>query len=95
MKLTTQAQEEIKKALISFNTPGGGIHLYNTQGCCGPTVQMELSTNTRNNETVVNIDGIDFFIPNDLLPTIADVTVEYSANGFRFNGLKKGSNCCS
>ena len=94
MKITETAQLELKKALDSFDNPGSGIHLFSTQGCCGPSIQMDIAAHVGIKETVMSIYGIDFFVENDLLTTLDSVTIEYGSNGFRLNGLKKASTGC-
>lgn len=94
MKITEQAKDEIQKALEGFNKPGSGIHILSAQGCCGPSIQMDIATHVGNGETALIVEGIDFFVTNDLLPAMADITIEYGSNGFRLNGLKKNSGGC-
>lgn len=95
MKVSEDAQKELKKALDSFNKKGAGIHIFSTQGCCGPSIQMDITTQVGKGETVISLGGIDFFIPKDLLPQLENVTIEYSENGFRLEGLQKnGGSCC-
>lgn len=96
MKVTEEAQIELKKALDSFNKPGAGIHIFSTQGCCGPSIQMDIATQVGNGETVISFEGIDFFVPKDLLPLLENITIEYGQHGFRLKGLQKsGGSCCS
>lgn len=94
MKISEQAAAELKKALDDFNKPGAGVHIFSTQGCCGPSIQMDISTQVGNGETVLSINEIDFFVASDVLPTLENVTIEYGMNGFRLTGLKKSSGCC-
>ncbi len=95
MKISEQAQTELNKALYNFNKPGAGIHLFSTQGCCGPSIQMEISAHIGVGETLINQDGIGFFVASDILSTLANVTIEFGANGFRLTGIKKSnSSCC-
>ncbi len=95
MQITEQAQIELRKALDGFNKPGAGVHIYSTQGCCGPSIQMEVATQAGSGETVISLEGIDFFVPNDLLPQLENITIEYGWNGFRLMGLQKnGVSCC-
>jgi len=94
MKVSEQASSELKKALDSFEIPGAGIHIFNAQGCCGPSIQMDIAPQPANNEIAVNIDGIDFFVDQELLNTLASVTIDFGANGFRLNGLQKSGGCC-
>lgn len=95
MNVTERAVTELKQALAGFDNPGAGIHIFNAQGCCGPSIQMDIAMQPGENETVVNIENIDFFVGNDLLSTLEIVTIEYESNGFKLNGLKRnGSGCC-
>ena len=94
MKITEQAQVELKKALYNFNQPGAGIHIFSAQGCCGPSIQMDLTAHIGAGEILVTQDSIGFFVTSDLLSALADVTIEYGANGFRLTGMKKSSGCC-
>jgi len=55
---------------------------------------MDIATHVGAGETVISIEGIDFFIANDLLQTMADITIEYTSNGFRLAGMKKASSGC-
>lgn len=95
MQITDEAQKELKKALDDFDKPGAGVHLHSTQGCCGPSIQMDIATQVGYGETVISLDGIDFFVANDLLAELENITIEYSQNGFRLKGLQKsGGSCC-
>lgn len=47
------------------------------------------------NETVISLEGIEFYVTNDLLAKIEEVNIEFSSNGFRLAGLNKtSSGCC-
>jgi Fe-S cluster assembly iron-binding protein IscA len=95
MKITEQAQIEFKKALEEFNQPGAGIRVFSTQSCCGPSIQMDISTQAGVNETIISIDELDFYAATDLLPMLENITIDYGNNGFRLIGLEqKGCGCC-
>ena len=94
MNVTKQAQEELLKALKKFDKPGAGIHIFNGPGCCGPAVQMDLAEHAGNDETVIEKDGIDFFVANELLPEAADIIIGFGEKGFTLTGLKKSGGCC-
>lgn len=95
MQISDEAQKELKKTLTGFDKPGAGIHIFNSQGCCGPSIQMDIATQLGSGETAISIEGIDFFVPKDLLPQLENVTIDYGSNGFLLKGLKKSSdNCC-
>lgn len=95
MKITEQAQVELKKALEDFNQPGAGIRIFSTQGCCGPSIQMDISTGIGADETSMSIDDIDFYASNSLLPALENITIDFGNNGFRLIGMEqKGGGCC-
>lgn len=94
MNITEQAQVELKKALVGFNKPGAGIHIFTTQGCCGPSIQMDLTQQIKPDEMIISLEGIDFFVANDLVPTLSELTIEFGSNGFRLVGMKKNGSCC-
>ena len=95
MNITVQAANELKKVLDNFGKEGAGIRIFSARGCCGPSVQMDVAQQIANGETNVFLDGIDFFVANELLSELTDVTVDFGPNGFRLTGLKKsGSSCC-
>lgn len=95
MNITNQAAIELKKSLAEFDKPTAGIHLFSTAGCCGPSIQMDITQHVGSNETDISIQDIEFFIANDLISQLADVTIEYGSNGFRLAGLQKsGGSCC-
>lgn len=95
MNITDQAAIELKKIMTEFDKPGTGVRVYSTTGCCGPTIQMVIAPNVGNEETIISIQEIDFFVANDLISRLAEVTIEYDSNGFRLAGLKKsGDSCC-
>lgn len=94
MKITEQAQAELKKALYNFNKPGAGIRVFSSQGCCGPSIQMEIAAHLEVGETLLTQNEIGFFVNGDLLTKLAEVTIEYGENGFRLTGMKKASSGC-
>lgn len=94
MNLTKTAKEELEKTLGSFNHRGAGIHLFSTDGCCGPSIQMDIAAHIGSNETAMSLEEIDFFIANDLMPALDSVTLNFDSNGFRLEGLKNTGGRC-
>lgn len=94
MKLSAKAKEELSKVLETYNEGSKGIRIYGTQGCCGPSVQMDVANAPQKGETATNIDGIDFYIENSLIETLTEVTLDHNGFGFLMNGLKKSGSCC-
>lgn len=94
MKLSAKAKEELSKVLETFNNESKGVRIYGTQGCCGPSVQMDVANAPQTGETATNIDGIDFYIENSLIETLSEVTLDHNGFGFLMKGLKKSGSCC-
>lgn len=94
MELTEEARAALKQALEDFNQPGAGIHLFNSQGCFGPKINLEISTQPGPNETKVILEDVDFFIDNSLLPSLQDVTFLHTGRGFIMNHLTNTGGCC-
>ncbi|PKP51997.1 MAG: hypothetical protein CVT92_10935 [Bacteroidetes bacterium HGW-Bacteroidetes-1] len=95
MQITAQAHAELKKVLDGYNRQGAGIHIFSTHECCGPSIQMDIANQAVMNETVISLEGIEFYVTNDLLAKVEEVTIEFSSNGFRLAGLNKtSSGCC-
>lgn len=94
MNITDEAFIEIKKAISEFNKPESGIRIFSMAGCCGTSIQMDIVQFIGKEETVISIQGIDFFISNDLVTKLENVTIEFDSNGFRLSGLPNNENCC-
>ena len=94
MNISEQATVELKKVLDNIDQPGAGIHIFSTQGCCGPSIQMDVASQAAKEETVINLEGIDFFVEKSLLPSLESVTIEHTSNGFRLAGLERNSSGC-
>ncbi len=95
MNITEQAAIELKKALAEFDKPTASVRIFSPAGCCGPSIQMDIAPQVGKEETTVTIQGIDFFIANNLIEQLANVTLEFGSDGFRLSGLvKSGGGCC-
>lgn len=93
MNITENAANELNKVLDNFDQPGAGVHIFSAAGCCGPSIQMEIAKQPGEDEAVLNIQDIDFFVDKNLLPTMEKITIDYSSNGFLLKGFQ-GSGCC-
>jgi Fe-S cluster assembly iron-binding protein IscA len=95
MNVTDDAANELKKILDEFNKEGAGVRIFSTQGCCGPSIQLDIVPQPGSEDTIVSIGNIDFFIEKSLVPTLSSVTLDYGVNGFRLNGLVRSGGCCN
>lgn len=95
MNVTEQAIAQLKKIIATFDNPKTGVHIFSAEGCCGPSIQMDIETEVGKDETILSVNDIDFFVSNDLLPQMENVTIEFGDKGFRLAGLQKsGGSCC-
>lgn len=94
MNITDQAAIELKKIIAEFDKPGIGVRIFSTAGCCGPSIQMDIAPHVGSEETIISIHDIEFFVSNDLISQLTEVTIEYGSNGFRLIGLQKTAGSC-
>lgn len=94
MNVTEQATAELKKIIATFENPKTGVHIFSGEGCCGPSIQMDIEHQVGKDETILSVNEIDFFVSNDLLPQLENVTIEFGDKGFRLAGLVKSGGCC-
>jgi iron-sulfur cluster assembly protein len=94
MKITERAAAQLKNILEKHDSPEAGIKIYATQGCCGPSPGMDVAENPGFNDTQIEIDGINFFVANELLDKMENSLIELSPGGFRIHGCPKKNSCC-
>ena len=95
MNATSQALEELKKVLNSEENPLTGIRIFTQQGCCGPSVQMSVSDHALNDDKIITIGSINFFIASSAEEMMSGVTLDFGPGGFKLEGMKRnGSGCC-
>ena len=95
MKVTEQAIEQFKNAIEQYNTPGCGVRLFTSSGCCGPALQMDIVNQLSVGDKMVSINDVDFFVEAQADQMLAEVTIDFRENSFKLDGLKKSGSCCS
>ena len=93
MNVTENAIKQFKTAIDQYDKPGSGIRMFAGSGCCGPAVEMSIEEQGSSGDTVLTIDGVDFFIESKAEQMMSNVTIDFRENGFRLDGMKK-SGCC-
>lgn len=94
MNITPIAIEELKKLLNNSETPVAGIRFFSEQGCCGPALHMSLVEKSSEGDKEILIDSVKFLIENSAEELLEGVTIDYSENGFKVEGMKNNSGCC-
>ncbi|HKK68315.1 MAG TPA: hypothetical protein VJ946_08885 [Bacteroidales bacterium] len=94
MKISEQAAKQLKVILEKQESPEAGIKIYATQGCCGPSPAMDVASKPGFDDTQFEIDGINFYVANELANKMENTLIELNPDGFRIHGFPKKNNCC-
>lgn len=94
MNATPQALDELKKVLISKESPTAGVRIFTQQGCSGPALLMSVVEKPSLGDMQQKIDYVNFFMEDKARDMLAGVTIDYGTNGFKLEGLKKSGGCC-
>lgn len=94
MKVTQKAIEELSKALEKVENPASGIRVFSEQGCCGPGIQMVIADRASAGDKEIVIDNVNFFVDKEAENMLEGVTMDFGANGFKLEGLKRNGSCC-
>ena len=95
MNATAQAIVELKKVIDTEDSPLIGIRITSEQGCCGPSLKMAVVEKPAAGDQQVSIDALNFYLDDQAMDSMKEVTIDYGPNGFKFNNLKKSGSCCS
>lgn len=97
MNFTDKALTQFKKLINESESPTSGIRFYTTQGCCSPSLQMDVAKNQSPSDKVLQFDGVDIYIAPEAEKMLSEITIDYSEEGFRSikptNESPKGK-CC-
>jgi Fe-S cluster assembly iron-binding protein IscA len=94
MKVTQKALEELSKALENGGNALAGIRIFSQEGCCGPGIQMVIADRASTGDKEIVIDNVRFFVDEAAEKMLEDVTMDFGANGFKLEGLKRTGGCC-
>lgn len=83
MNFTENALKQFKKQISENETPTSGIRFYTTQGCCSPSLQMNITKNQSPGDKVLQFDGLDIYITPEAEKILSEITIDYSDEGFR------------
>lgn len=93
-RVSDKAAVKFREIIDSMEERPAGVRIYNSAGCCGSSVQMELAESIRPGEMQIDIDDVPFFVATDLLPDLSPVTIDFTDEGFRLLGYKRSEGCC-
>lgn len=97
LDITGAAVLQFKAFLAEQGSKGGGIRIFATQGCCGPSYGMDVAEKAEAADTVLERDGLKLFVEAAAAQALAQVTIDYVAHGpaqgFKLRGLESPG-CC-
>ena len=94
MKVTDNAIKQLQQELNQLDTPGSGIRIFTTSGCCGPSLQMNVSKLANSNDQIIVIDEVNFFIDPEAVILITSLTIDFINGRFKFDKGIKSTGCC-
>ncbi len=93
-RVSDNAAEKFREIIDSMEERPAGVRIYNSAGCCGSSIQMELAESIRPGEMQIDIADVPFFVATDLLPDLSPVTIDFTDGGFRLLGFNRSEGCC-
>jgi Fe-S cluster assembly iron-binding protein IscA len=93
-RVSDNAAEKFREIIDSMEERPAGVRIYNSAGCCGSSIQMELAESIRPGEMQIDMADVPFFVAMDLLPDLSPVTIDFSDGGFRLLGYNRSEGCC-
>jgi len=82
MKLTDNALAQLKKVLEESNNLKSGIRFFTAQGCCSPLLQMEVALSPQEDDIVVKMGDVDFFVTPEADKILSTLKIDYSDGSF-------------
>jgi len=83
MNFTENALNQFKKLINESESPASGIRFYTFQGCCSPSLQMDIAKNPSPGDKVLQFEGLDIYIAPEAEKILSEITIDYSDEGFR------------
>ena len=98
LNFTTTAAKKVAELLKSNGKENSGIRIsVQPGGCSGFTYEMNFENKQGDNDTVVEVDGIKFFVDSEsaefLKGTTVDFTDSLQGSGFTFSNPNATSSC--
>jgi Fe-S cluster assembly iron-binding protein IscA len=94
MDISRNALQALQKMLDDSSNPKGCIRVSAMTGCCTPMPQVVVVETADDNDRIVSVDGLAVYIDPLSADAISGYTLDYNANGFRFDLLFPAGRCC-
>lgn len=98
VQVTERAAKELKKILKAENKEDYGIKLYISGiGCSGPSYGMALAESPEEDERVIEVNGVKFFISEQIEAYLEGYQIDFieSEYGSGFTIYNPNQNACS
>ena len=90
MKVTESARKQFNQKLAHLDSPGTGVRIYTTSGCCFPTLLMDVGDQAHIGDKLMTVEEIDFFIADEAKQIINKLIIDFTDDQFKF-GLGRNS----
>jgi Fe-S cluster assembly iron-binding protein IscA len=92
MKISEDAILALKRMLPDEQLKEKTIRFFSAEGCCGPSVQIEITEEMPEDDEVFVKDGVRFSIEPQAKDLLLNATLVFTGKSFRLEGL--ASSCC-
>lgn len=84
MNFTENALNQFKKRIneIENEKPTAGIRFFTTQGCCSPSLQMDIAKIPSQGDKVLQIGDVSIFVTPEAEQILSERTLDFSDNSF-------------
>lgn len=94
MDISKNALQALRQMLQKSAIPNGCIRVSVLPGCCAPQPTVVVAEKADNSDRVISVDGLAVYIDRQSAEAISGYTLDYNANGFRFDLLFPAGRCC-
>ncbi|OIN99528.1 MAG: hypothetical protein AUJ51_12670 [Elusimicrobia bacterium CG1_02_56_21] len=95
MEIKDAAVEKLKKIIKEVNK-GPCLRIFMTEGCCGPSIAMDITPKPENGDREVVIKDLKVYVHNDAVAELVNAVIDCDKDGeILVTGLPShGGDCC-
>jgi Fe-S cluster assembly iron-binding protein IscA len=94
MDISKNALQALRQLLKESSMPNGCIRVSSLPGCCAPLPTVVIVEKANDSDRVISVEGLAVYIDRQSADAISGYTLDYNANGFRFDLLFPAGRCC-
>ncbi|PZX10935.1 Fe-S cluster assembly iron-binding protein IscA [Breznakibacter xylanolyticus] len=94
MDISKNALKALQILLRESTLPEGCIRVSAVSGCGAPQPTVVVARRADANDWVISVEGLAVYIDCQSADAISGYTLDYNANGFRFDLLFPAGRCC-